>query len=137
MRFFDFFKRQFLLMRVSGIPVRIDYRWFFVLAIMTWVMAHSLYSLIGNILTSFVFGLITTLIFFVSIFLHEFAHVFAARLESVHVIEIVLHPFGGLARFRREPDTPGCRISYCYCRTYSEFFACARFFRIDEIFGFR
>jgi Zn-dependent protease len=34
------------------------------------------------------------------------AHAYAARREGVEVLEIVLHPFGGLARFRREPDTP-------------------------------
>lgn len=106
MRYFNFFKQQFLLMHVSGIPVRIDYRWFFVVALMSWITAASINSLVGNNLTSFIFGLLTTLIFFVSIFLHEYAHAFAARLEGVQVLEIVLHPFGGLARLRREPDTP-------------------------------
>lgn len=101
-----FFRRQLLLTHVSGIPVRIDYRWFFVLALMSWVTATSINSLIGNFLTSFIFGLLTTLIFFTSIFLHEYAHAFAARMEGVDVLEIVLHPFGGLARLRREPDTP-------------------------------
>lgn len=93
-------------MHVSEIPVRIDYRWFFVVALMSWITAVSINSLVGNYLTSFIFGLLTTLIFFVSIFLHEYAHAFAARLEGVQVLEIVLHPFGGLARLRREPDTP-------------------------------
>lgn len=106
MRYFNFIKQQFLLMHVSGIPVRIDYRWFFVVALMTWITAASINSLVGNNLTSFIFGLLTTLVFFVSIFLHEYAHAFAARLEGIQVLEIVLHPFGGLARFRREPDTP-------------------------------
>lgn len=106
MRHLEFFKRQFLLTHVSGIPVRIDYRWFFVLFLMSWITATSVNPLIGNGLTSFVFGLLTTLIFFASIFLHELAHAFAARMEGVQVLEIVLHPFGGLARFRREPDTP-------------------------------
>lgn len=106
MRRFEFFKQQFLLMHISGIPVRIDYRWFFVVALMSWITASSINSLIGNFLTSFIFGLLTTLVFFVSIFLHEYAHAAVARLEGVQVLEIVLHPFGGLARLRREPDTP-------------------------------
>lgn len=93
-------------MHVSGIPVRIDYRWFFVVALMSWITAASINSLVGNTLTSFIFGLLTTLVFFVSIFLHEYAHAVAARMEGVQVLEIVLHPFGGLARLRREPDTP-------------------------------
>lgn len=105
-RYFKIFKQQFLLTHVSGIPVRIDYRWFIVVVLMSWITASSINSLVGNGFTSFVFGLMTTLIFFISIFLHEYAHAFAARLEGVQVLEIVLHPFGGLARLRREPDTP-------------------------------
>lgn len=105
---FEFLKRQFLLTHVSGIPVRIDFRWFFVLALMSWITAVNLYSsrLIDNFLICLVFGLLTTIILFVSIFLHEYAHSVVARMEGVEVLEIVLHPFGGLARFRHEPDTP-------------------------------
>jgi Zn-dependent protease/CBS domain-containing protein len=104
----EFLKRQILIAHVSEIPVRIDLRWFFVFALMSWITAANLTAakLIDNFLTSLIFGLLTTLILFFSIFLHEYAHAFAARLEGVDVLEIVLHPFGGLARFRREPDTP-------------------------------
>ncbi|CAN5614447.1 site-2 protease family protein [soil metagenome] len=106
MAFWEFFKRQLLIAHVSGIPVRIDYRWFFVLALMSWITATSVNPLLENFLTSFIFGLVTTLIFFVSIFLHELAHAFIARIEGIQVVEIVLHPFGGMTRFRHEPDTP-------------------------------
>ena len=68
--------------------------------------AISINAQIGNLLTSVFFGVLTTLIFFGSIFVHELAHAFIARMEGIEVLEIVLHPFGGLARFRREPDTP-------------------------------
>lgn len=104
----EFLKRQILIAHVSGIPVRIDLRWFFVFALMSFITGNSLFSskLIENFLTAFVFGCLTTLILFVSIFLHEYAHAVAARIEGVEVMEIVLHPFGGLARFRHEPDTP-------------------------------
>jgi Zn-dependent protease len=91
---------------VFGVPVRIDYRWFLVLALMSWITASQINSLLDNFLTSFFFGLLTTLVFFASIFLHELAHAIAARMEGVQVIEIVLHPFGGLTKLRREPDTP-------------------------------
>ena len=50
--------------------------------------------------------LAVTSLFFVSIFLHEFAHAVAAKMEKLEVVEIVLHPFGGLTRFRHEPETP-------------------------------
>jgi Zn-dependent protease/CBS domain-containing protein len=108
MRQLEFLKRQILIAHVSEIPVRIDFRWFFVVALMTWITAANLTSskLIENFPVALVFGFATTLILFGSIFFHEYAHAVAARIEGVEVVEIVLHPFGGLARFRREPDTP-------------------------------
>jgi Zn-dependent protease len=106
MRYLEFFKQQFLLAHIGGIPVRIDYRWFFVLAFMTWLTANSILAIIDNAFTAFLLGLLTTLLFFGSILFHELAHAFAARFESVEVLEIVLHPYGGLARLRHEPETP-------------------------------
>jgi Zn-dependent protease/CBS domain-containing protein len=107
MRFTEVLKRQILLTHVSGIPVRIDFRWFFVLALMSWITAINLSPrYVESFFWSLILGVVTTLILFVSIFLHELAHSVVARLEGVEVLEIVLHPFGGLARFRREPDTP-------------------------------
>lgn len=106
MQFISFFKRQILIAQFLGIPVRVDYRWFFVLILMSWLTASSIDAAFGNVLTSLFFGFLTTLVFFASIFIHEVAHAVVARRENVPVVEIVLHPFGGLTRFRREPDTP-------------------------------
>ncbi len=105
-KFLHFFKRQFIIAHVSGIPVRVDYRWFFVLVLMSWITASGIHSLTENIFTSFIFGFVTTLVFFASIFIHELAHAVAARMENLQVVEIVLHPFGGLTRFRQAPETP-------------------------------
>jgi Zn-dependent protease len=106
MRYLEFLKRQFLIAHISGIPVRVDYRWFLVLALMSWITASSINALVDNFLTSVIFGVMTTLIFFGSIFIHEYAHAVAARMEGVPAIEILLHPFGGLTKLKREPDTP-------------------------------
>jgi len=106
MRFLQFFKRQLLIAHVFGIPVRVDFRWFFVLILMSWLTASSIDPTFKNASTNFFFGFLTTIIFFASIFIHEVAHAVIARRENVPVVEIVLHPFGGLTRFRREPDTP-------------------------------
>lgn len=106
MQIFDSLKKQFLLGHSYGVPVRVDYRWFFVLALVAWLTAIDINSLVGNYLTSFVFGLLAAIAFFGSIFLHELAHAVMAKFEGMRVLEIVLHPFGGLTRFSREPETP-------------------------------
>lgn len=106
MSFAQTFKRQAVLMHVTGIPVRADSRWFLVVALMSAITAASLHPLVNNILGSVVLGLATTLLFFASIFLHELAHAIAAKIERLEVVEIVLHPFGGLTRFAHPPETP-------------------------------
>jgi Zn-dependent protease/CBS domain-containing protein len=37
---------------------------------------------------------------------HELSHALMARTEGIEIEEIVLHPFGGLARLRNEPESP-------------------------------
>ena len=111
----NIFRRQIQVARVLGIPVRIDYRWFVVFALSAWVIAFS-YQQEGNTsLTqgvqlgagwAWVAGVATTLALFLSIFGHELSHALFARAEGIESDEIVLHPFGGLTRLRREPDNP-------------------------------
>lgn len=111
MQFARYLKRQIQVARVAGIPVRIDYRWFLVFALSVWLIA--LYFERGALLgirvesaTAWLLGLLTTLALFVSVFGHELAHALMARVENIETHEIVLHPFGGLARLGREPDSP-------------------------------
>ena len=109
----NLFRRQIQVARVTGIPVRIDYRWFVVFALSAWVIAVSFRE--GTTMTQFVrlgtaaawaAGLLTTFALFLSIFGHELSHALLARAEGIESDEIVLHPFGGLTRLRREPDNP-------------------------------
>lgn len=105
-RYFSFFKQQLLIFRIFGVPVFIDYRWFFVLAIMTVITALGLARNIEDITVRLILGFFTSVILFVCVIGHELAHAFAARMEGIQTREIVLHPFGGLARLSKEPDTP-------------------------------
>ncbi len=98
-------KRQMTLATVSGIPVRVDHRWILVLILMTAITAASIQSLNQHLFGSIILGLAATCLFFLSIFLHEYAHAVVAKIEGLRVVEIVLHPFGGLARFAHPPET--------------------------------
>lgn len=133
MQFLEFFKRQLLIAHVFGIPVRIDYRWFFVLVVLSWITASNINSVVGNIFVSLIFGALTTLIFFASIFLHELAHAVAARMEGVQVVEIVLHPFGGLTRLRHEPETPRAEFRIAIAGPAASFLLALLFLGIMEI----
>lgn len=100
-----FLKRQICLVIISGIPIRVDYRWVLVLILMTALTAVSLQPLTNNVAGSIMLGAVATMLFFLSIFIHEYSHAVLARVEGLNVVEIVLHPFGGLTRFEHPPET--------------------------------
>jgi Zn-dependent protease/CBS domain-containing protein len=101
--------------RVYGIPVRIDYRWFLVFGLSVWLISMNLQHGIRGLapvdaVTAWALGVLTTLGLFLSVFGHELSHALVGRMEGIEIIEIVLHPFGGLARLRNEPETPGAEF---------------------------
>src|SRR2546430_12467365 len=112
----DFYKQKITVARVYGIPVRIDYRWLVVLALSVWLIASNLYTSPLEIatmhlppvarFTAWMLGLITTAGLFLSVFGHELSHALMARAEGIEIEEIILHPFGGLARLRTQPENP-------------------------------
>ncbi|MDQ2974315.1 MAG: site-2 protease family protein [Acidobacteriota bacterium] len=120
MRSSELFQRKLTIARVYGIPVRIDYRWFAVVALSVWLIASNLQSHViqlGNVTlpalapaTAWILGLISTAGLFLSVFGHELSHALMARAEGIEIEEIVLHPFGGLARLRTEPQNPRAEL---------------------------
>lgn len=133
MRYLEFFKRQLLLTHIGGIPIRIDYRWFFVFVFITLLMTQSLLLYISSGMTALVLAIFITILFFVSVLLHELAHAFAAKMERVEVVEIVLHPFGGLARLRRAPDTPRAEFRIALAGPAASFLLALGFFALMAI----
>ena len=132
----EFFKRQLLVAHIFGIPVRVDYRWFIVLILMAWLTATNIpNSLVEDSLIKFALGLVTTLVFFGSIFLHELAHALVARRENVEVLEIVLHPFGGLARFTRPPNNANAEFRIAIAGPLASFIISLIFLALTLLFN--
>jgi Zn-dependent protease len=115
-----FSKRTITLARIYGIPVRIDFRWFIVFFLSVWLIAVNLshgglWVMQGQLMpvgvaTAWVLGVLTTIGLFLSVLGHELSHALMARAEGIEIDEIVLHPFGGLARLRNEPNSPGAEF---------------------------
>src|SRR3954463_12378914 len=110
------FKRQILVARVYGIPVRIDYTWFVVFAMSVALIAANVRKhplQLGTLIipptgdvVAWMLGIVTTLGLFLSVFGHELSHALMGRTEGIEIEEIVLHPFGGLARLKTQPQNP-------------------------------
>ena len=101
---------------IFGIPVRFDYRWFIVFVLSVWLIAMNLsrggmwvgsFKLMPvSVSVAWLLAVITTIGLFLSVLGHELSHALMGRAEGIEIEEIVLHPFGGLARLRNEPESP-------------------------------
>lgn len=94
--------------RVLGIPIRVDYSWFLIFALLTWSLATSYYpSEFKNWPTSqyWIVGAVTVILMFGSVLLHELGHSVVALRYKVPVRSIRLLIFGGVAQIGAEPPS--------------------------------
>jgi len=94
--------------RVLGIPIRLDYSWFLMLALLTWMLATSYFPAeFGGwpLSVYWLMGALTALAFFASLLLHELGHSVVALRYKVPVRSITLFIFGGVAQIGGEPPS--------------------------------
>jgi len=91
-----------------GIPIGVDYSWFLIFALLTWMLAGSYYpSEFRNWspLLYWVTGAATAILLFVSVLVHELGHSFVALRHGIPVRSITLFIFGGVAQIGAEPPS--------------------------------
>jgi Zn-dependent protease len=92
--------------RILGIPIGLDYSWFVIFALLTWMLAGSYYPTEFKdwppLLYWFV-GAVTAIMLFVSVLLHELGHSWVALRYGIPVRSITLFLFGGVAQIGAEP----------------------------------
>lgn len=96
------------LMRIGGIPLRVHPSWFIVLLLFTVASQQQVAKLpaaADAVWISWSMGLLTALLLFVSLLLHELGHSLVALREGVKVSSITLNLIGGVARLERECST--------------------------------
>lgn len=94
--------------RIFGIVVDLDYSWFLILGLLTWIMAVSYYPMEfhGWSTTQYwLMGGITAILLFVSVLLHEFGHSLVAMSYGIRVPRITLFLFGGVSQIAAEPES--------------------------------
>lgn len=88
-----------------GIPLLLDPLWFVILAVATLNFGLS-YQQWGATL-GWSAGIVTALLLFGSVLLHELGHSLAAQSQGIKVKSITLFLFGGIAAIEEESKTPG------------------------------
>lgn len=101
-------RRNIKLFSVFGIEIFVHYSWFIIFALVTYSLALSYfpYQLPRQPSSTYWFmGVISALLLFLSVLLHELAHSVVAKKGKLKVDKIVLFLFGGVSQIAEEPKS--------------------------------
>jgi Zn-dependent protease/predicted transcriptional regulator len=95
--------------KLFGINIHIDWSWIFIFLLVTWNLAGAVFPSLHpdwDTATNIALGIAASLLFFLSILLHELAHSLVAKARGLPVRRITLFFFGGVSNIEREPPSP-------------------------------
>jgi len=99
--------------RIIGIPVRIHYTLWLVLLLIAWSLAEGYmpqhYPGLGAT-TYWAIGIVSAIVLFVSVFLHELSHSYIAKKNGLPIKRITLFFFGGVSEMSEEPKDPALEV---------------------------
>jgi len=105
------------LFKIAGIDIEINFSWIIVLVLLTWSLATGWFSALypgWSTATYWLVSLISALLLFVSVLLHELAHSLVARRRGLSVHSITLFIFGGVSNIEQEPTSPGIEFQMAF-----------------------
>ena len=97
---------SFQLARIFGIRIGIDFSWFVVLFLIIWNLS-GYYNDVAPGSNAFLLAVLSALLFFLSILLHELGHALVAIRNGIPILGIDLWMVGGVAKLGKETDSPG------------------------------
>lgn len=107
--------RSFRIGRLAGIPIGVQPLWLAIVALITWSLGAVYYpDQVPGITpaAAYALGLLSALLLFASILLHELGHSLVARRHGVEIEEIDLWLLGGVARMKGYPKTAGDELRF-------------------------
>ncbi len=102
-------QKGFKLFKVIGIQISLDYTWFIIFALVAWTLSQGYFPSVVPGLAMWIYiamGVVSSLLLFASILLHELSHSYVANRLGMDIRGITLFIFGGIAELSREPDDP-------------------------------
>ncbi len=95
---------------IAGIDIDIHVSWIIILVLLTVSLATGWFPQLypgWSIVTYWLIALLSSLLLFASVLLHELAHSLVARRRGLPVKNITLFIFGGVSNIEQEPQSPG------------------------------
>lgn len=128
---------SFRLGSIAGIRIGVHYTWF----IIFFLLSSSLFALFSHdhpdwsVATGMTTAMVTTLLFFASIILHELGHSFMAMRRGIRVLAITLFIFGGLAQTEKEADSAATEFWVAIAGPVVSFSLAAVFYLLNIVLG--
>ncbi len=100
---------------MAGIPIGINPLWFAIVALITWSLGSTYYpDRVPGIApgAAYALGLVSALLLFASIVLHELGHAVVARRRGIRVEGIDLWLLGGVSKLKDSPHGPDDELRF-------------------------
>ncbi len=131
-------RKGFPIGRIFGISIDLDFSWFLIVALLAWMMAGSYYPAKfpgwpGG--EYWMVGIISAVLLFVSVLIHELAHSLVAMRYGIPVPRITLFLFGGVAQIATEPPSAAAEFWITIVGPLTSFALAAFFWEIEPFFA--
>jgi Zn-dependent protease len=130
------FRHTIAIGRVFGISIDLDYSWFLIVGLLTWLLAVSYYPAefrnwsVGEY---WLMGLVTAVMLFVSVLIHELGHSVLAKHFGLSVPRITLFIFGGVSQIAAEPPSAAAEFWIAVVGPLVSFGLAALFWELEPL----
>ena len=124
------------LMRIAGIQITIDPSWFLIFLFIVFSLSAGYFprAFPGQSVSAYWgAGVLAALLFFASILVHELAHALMAQRAGIHIPEITLFIFGGVARLSEEAKDPKTELTIAIVGPLTSFALALLFWGLNHI----
>jgi len=122
--------------KIFGISIDLDYSWFLLLGLLTWILAVSYYPSEFRYWSSgeyWLMGFLTAILLFVSVLIHELGHSLVAKHLGLFVPRITLFVFGGVSEISAEPPSATAEFWIAVVGPLVSFALAAFFWEIEPL----
>ncbi len=123
--------------RLFGISIDLDYSWFLIVGLLAWMLAVTYFPMQfpgWSNAEYWTVGLLSAILLFVSVLIHELAHSLVAQHYGISVPRITLFLFGGVSQIATEPPDAKAEFWISIVGPLTSFALAAFFWEIEPIF---
>jgi Zn-dependent protease/CBS domain-containing protein len=133
------FRNNISIGRIFGISIDLDYSWFLIVALLTWVLASNYFPFEFKNWPTYEYwfvGAFTAIMLFVSVLIHELGHSIVAKRYGISVPRITLFIFGGVSQIADEPTSAAAEFWIAIVGPIVSFALAALFWELEPLVAF-